>query len=138
MANLDLWVINRGSVPTCLREQGNSIVDITLGSPEVVRLVMDWKVDDGTESLSDHKYIRFCPRKKMISHGDRALACFPRWNFKKIDKDIFNALYTRLWPAFREKDTINDDVKHLENTLTQACDLAMPRIKSVGNKKTIY
>lgn len=37
-----------------------------------------------------------------------------------------------------EKKTIDEDIKYLENTLTQACDLIMPKVKSIRNKKATY
>ncbi|KMQ93365.1 hypothetical protein RF55_6537 [Lasius niger] len=129
----------RGSVPTCVREQGSSIVDITMGSSEVARMIGDWRVDDGAESLSDHRYVKFSLGEKVVLDRDKALAYFPRWNYKKIDRDVFNAtLHARLWSIFREKDTIDEDIKYLENTLTQACDLVMPKIKSIRDKKATY
>ncbi|KAJ0179616.1 hypothetical protein K1T71_005328 [Dendrolimus kikuchii] len=54
-----LVVLNRGSVHTCVRQQGGSIVDVTFASPELARRVRDWRVVTGVETLSDHRYIRF-------------------------------------------------------------------------------
>jgi len=55
-AELGLVVLNRGS---CVRHNGGSVVDVTFGSPPVVRKVVDWKVMTGSETLSDHRYIRW-------------------------------------------------------------------------------
>lgn len=88
----------------CVRKQGSSIVDVTMGSPGIARMIGDWKVDDNTESLFDHRYVRFSLGEKIVSHCDEALAYFPRWNYKKIDKDVFNAaLHARFWSIFRER-----------------------------------
>ena len=58
VAELGLLVLNRGSVHTCVRHNGGSIVDITLGTPPVARMVFGWRVMAGSETLSDHRYIR--------------------------------------------------------------------------------
>jgi len=54
-----LCVLNRGRVSTCVRPQGESIVDITMGSPYAARMVSGWRVvkDMRGETLSDHLYI---------------------------------------------------------------------------------
>ncbi|XP_025985789.1 uncharacterized protein LOC113002890 [Solenopsis invicta] len=55
-AALDLHIINRGSVPTCVAARGSSIVDITMGSPEAHGKITEWTVSD-EETLYDHRYI---------------------------------------------------------------------------------
>ncbi|KAJ0175603.1 hypothetical protein K1T71_008762 [Dendrolimus kikuchii] len=54
-----LVVLNRGSVNTCVRQQGGSIVDLTFASPALARGVRNWRVLERLETLSDHRYIRF-------------------------------------------------------------------------------
>jgi hypothetical protein len=56
---LNLLVLNRGCVPTCVRYNGESVIDITFGSPQIARMVLDWRVEEGEEFGSDHCLIRF-------------------------------------------------------------------------------
>lgn len=54
---MDLVVLNRGREWTCVRRNGGSIVDVTMGSPEAARMITDWEVMVGLETLSGHRYI---------------------------------------------------------------------------------
>ena len=53
-AGLDLQLLNSGNVNTCVRWQGESIVDLTWVFPAAVRQVARWKVLEDKETLSDH------------------------------------------------------------------------------------
>ncbi|EFN60834.1 hypothetical protein EAG_00376, partial [Camponotus floridanus] len=56
---LDLRLVNVGSVPTCVRTQGSSIVDTTWSSADMISKVSRWRVEEDEISLSDHRYITF-------------------------------------------------------------------------------
>ena len=56
-AELDLHLLNRGNQSTCVRWQGESIVDLSWASLSAARRVQQWRVAVETESLSDHLYI---------------------------------------------------------------------------------
>ncbi|KMQ82339.1 reverse transcriptase [Lasius niger] len=92
----------------CVRKQGSSIVDVTMGSPGIARMIGDWKVDDNTESLFDHRYIKMSLTLHYMPDSGQSL-----------------------------KKDIDEDIKHLEDTLTQTCDLAMPKMKSVKKRLPI-
>lgn len=53
-----LVLLNEGNKPTFEVNNRTSIADLTLVSPELKRSTLNWMVME-TESLSDHKYIRF-------------------------------------------------------------------------------
>jgi hypothetical protein len=36
---LNLLVLNRGCVPKCVRDNGESVIDVTFGSPQLARIV---------------------------------------------------------------------------------------------------
>ncbi|KMQ82380.1 reverse transcriptase, partial [Lasius niger] len=42
-AKRDLRIINEGDVPTCVRPQGSSIVDLTWSSPDLQPLITNWQ-----------------------------------------------------------------------------------------------
>ena len=52
-AELDMRLINEGSRSTCVRWQGESIVDLTWASPSAARKVRSWEVTVDLETLSD-------------------------------------------------------------------------------------
>ncbi|XP_032690750.1 uncharacterized protein LOC116853689 [Odontomachus brunneus] len=56
-ATRGLFLINTGSVSTCVRPQGESIVDLTFGNRPAVRTVRDWRVATETDINSDHLLI---------------------------------------------------------------------------------
>lgn len=56
VAALDLTIINKGNTSTCIRRQGESIVDLTIVSAEIINKIQEWNVIE-QETLSDHKYI---------------------------------------------------------------------------------
>ncbi|XP_029176056.1 uncharacterized protein LOC114944331 [Nylanderia fulva] len=92
-AEHDLRLINVGSVPTCIRPQGWSIIDLTWATGDINGCINEWKVLSSVESLSDHDYIamkvgrvsanRTKPRKNRFR--------YPRWNWNKLDEDMFHA-----------------------------------------------
>jgi hypothetical protein len=57
-ATLDLRLLNRGFVPTCVRWQGESIVDLSWATPSALAMVSGWRVAEEVVSLSDHRHVR--------------------------------------------------------------------------------
>lgn len=55
--SLGLTLLNVGKEATCVRPQGESIVDLTWASPAALRMVGGWRVATELETLSDHRYI---------------------------------------------------------------------------------
>jgi len=53
-AELGLSILNSGTRSTCVRPQGQSIVDLSWVSPSAARLIGEWRVMVDAESLSDH------------------------------------------------------------------------------------
>ena len=51
-----LVIENRGSVPTCVRWRGESVVDVTFASSDLSPRVTDWRVVEEVETYSDHRY----------------------------------------------------------------------------------
>ncbi|EFN76958.1 hypothetical protein EAI_02978, partial [Harpegnathos saltator] len=56
-AGLGLLLMNRGSASTCVRPNGESVIDFTWASPSAARMFWEWAVVTGGENLSDHRYI---------------------------------------------------------------------------------
>jgi hypothetical protein len=54
----NLEILNRGNEPTFCNSRRVEVLDITLGSCELLERIMDWEVSS-EPSLSDHRYIMF-------------------------------------------------------------------------------
>lgn len=57
VARESLVIHNRGDAPTFRRNNQVSYIDLTISSASIANRVTNWKVDDETETLSDHNYI---------------------------------------------------------------------------------
>ena len=83
-----LVVLNRGSVPTCVRMRGESVVDISFASPALSPRVIDWRVMEGVETYSDHRYIRFDVSTQTSSAPVQQAPSGPRWALKQLDREL--------------------------------------------------
>lgn len=141
-AEMGLACMNLGRASTCVRAQGESIVDLTWASPSAARMFEEWTVLDGLESMSDHVYIGYTltipggPRRR--ERGDRAGR---RWSTRKFDPDRMTAaLLARFWPQEREDDPprrLENRARDLRDAISEACDFAMPRARP-RPKKAMY
>ena len=113
-AELDLRLINERSKSTCIRWQGESIVDLTWASTSAACRIKDWKVEDGLESLSDHRYITMkilsddhwtSLRNNEKGSGERAnrlqeTSPDTRWAIKKMDRSrLLTMAQATAWAA---------------------------------------
>ena len=138
-----LSVVNRGSVSTCVRQHGGSIVDITLASAALASCVRDWEVQEGVETLSDHRYIRFGvsalpnspPSPVRSRRGDG-----PRWAVKHLDRELLaEAALVQSWlPTSTEPVDVDAEAQWFCGALTTVCDAAMPRAKPPKAKRQVY
>ncbi|KMQ92649.1 reverse transcriptase [Lasius niger] len=142
-AGIGLQVANEGTTPICVRPQGSSIPDITWATAEVIGLIEKWKVDSGSESLSDHKYIEFninlgSRRSQKLT---RRIEPYPRWNWKKLDVSMFHmALEWACAVGKTETEwiSVEDRQRWLQRITREACDSAAPRHRSRVPKKQTY
>lgn len=139
--NEGLVIMNDGKTETCVRAQGSSMVDVTIGTEKAARDIRDWKVDTYVETLSDHKYITFrtvgSGSGKEMSRGKS----FPRWNSKKCDWDWFAAsILCGDWTnkqrisEFINEGEIEKAERMMKRIVKDACDSAMKRAKTGKNK----
>lgn len=140
-AGRDLRLVNSGRIPTCVRPQGDSIVDLTWVSSGLVRSVRNWCVRDDMESLSDHLYISFVVGgARAGSHGGFA-SPYPRWNLAKLDRELF--VESLEWacgvgPSERELETPEGLGEWLDRVMRVACDASAPRVGSRGPRENAY
>ncbi|XP_039315521.1 uncharacterized protein LOC120360037 [Solenopsis invicta] len=144
-AALDLHVLNRGSVPTCVAARGSSIVDIAMGSPEAHGEITDWSVSD-EETLSDHRYILMevsspTPVREPCARPAEPEGAPPRWSLKHLNPDLaLAAALAKSWETPPEEVDVEEEAAWFRGAMSQICDTAMPRRRTGGppKKKAVY
>lgn len=127
-----LVLINRGSVSTCVRQKGESIVDLTWASPSAARNIREWRVAEDIETLSDYRAIEFLIQDN--TRVDKREGKANRWAMRKLDTDKLRAaLEASTWTqAWSDTDSIEEKVQWLQQTLATVCDLSMLKIRGQG------
>lgn len=122
-AERDLRIANIGNNPTCVRPQSNSVVDLTWVSPDLLYLVREWYVRNEMESLSDHLYISFSVCSDRLGPPPNRMAC-RRWNAKKFDADLFQAIlnWRGLGPPIEDHQNVQRMAKWLDRIMEEAYD----------------
>ena len=153
-AELDLQLINKGRQSTCVRWQGESIVNLTWASPSAARKIRSWKVLVETETLSDHRYIvitmRPLPgeggRNNTRAEADRERrqekTSYPRWALKKLDPErLRTAANAEAWDTPSQELTTTDvdkQAEQIQKQMTNICDAAMPRVRQARKNATYW
>ncbi|XP_025262236.1 uncharacterized protein LOC112637230 [Camponotus floridanus] len=95
--SLELTLLNIGSVATCVRPQGESIVDLTWASPAALRMMRGWRVAAELETLSDHRYIELSLVVQRPPTGPD-MREERRWSLTKLNLDLLMAsMQALLW-----------------------------------------
>ncbi|MBF2463444.1 RNA-directed DNA polymerase [Listeria welshimeri] len=131
-AGLDLRLINVGSESTCVRWQGESVVDLTWATPPAIRMLSGWRVAKEVVTLSDHRHIFF---DVAIRHPDRSSRrqgdTLPRrWALKRLNRDHLEAAaIVAAWPQNAEEISPDPEGESVwfRGTMTSICDASMPR-----------
>lgn len=84
---LDVHLLNEPGVCTCIRPQGSSVVDLSWASAGILGSVREWSVFETAESLSDHLYIGIAVAGSNVTR--EVIVHNTRWNFAKLDPDLF-------------------------------------------------
>nr|XP_034195328.1 uncharacterized protein LOC117611492 [Osmia lignaria] len=139
-AENELRLLNRGSVSTCVRAQGESIVDLSFATPSAVRMVQSWRVMEEAESLSDHRYIRL---EFHSTTNRRPASGLPplRWALKRLDRDaLMAAALAVTWPEQPAGPVadIGEEVEWFRGTMKAICDVAMPRAKCLPRRAAYW
>ncbi|XP_070518826.1 uncharacterized protein [Cardiocondyla obscurior] len=66
VVNLDISILNN-NIPTCVRPQGSSIIDLTLVTRDLGNSIVGWRVYDYDINLSDHRWAswKFCNQTRL-------------------------------------------------------------------------
>ncbi|XP_045772161.1 uncharacterized protein LOC123872074 [Maniola jurtina] len=141
-AELDLRLLNQGSTSTCVRWQGESIVDLTWATPPASRMVSGWRVAEEVVTLSDHRHIVF-----VVSAGTSGIieqqnsSQSQRWALKKLDRDLLvAAACVEAWPE-RIHGVLSDpeeEASWFRETMTRICNTSMPRCRQAKNRAVYW
>ncbi|XP_011862553.1 PREDICTED: uncharacterized protein LOC105559099 [Vollenhovia emeryi] len=135
---LGLHLENKGNASTCVRPQGESIVDLTWTSPGATRMIDSWRVAEDLEILSDHLPIIF---ELTLPDGDGASGDVhqrpPRWAVRKLDPDRLRASLTAETWLEEEPGSAEEQALWIRAAMTRACDAAMPRA-AFKPRKEVY
>lgn len=141
LASTGLVLANEGAVNTCVRQQGGSIVDLTLVSPSVARRVTGWRVLEEIETLSDHRYIRFdifahtSEMGRPITSGGGG----PRWSLKRLNKELLlEAAIVASWVPFPAEAGVEECAEWLNAAMRNICDASMPRAGPYKPRRQTY
>lgn len=119
--------------PTCICPQGSSVIDITLASPLISRIITNWKVLLEYESLSDHRYISFDLDRPALQFT-RARRSLPRWLIKSIDDELFRESLEWACSNRSQLTSANQWISWIGNIMSLACNASMRRYTSSPNR----
>lgn len=137
-ASMDLILINKGAQPTCVRQQGSSIVDVTWATAVLAPYLADWTVNE-EEFLSDHCCITMLLKESLWT-GQRAITTtsttstfsFSRWKWSAANLDLFAALltgYDWITPLDEDSEDPVDAAREYRRAIYRACKSAIPKAK---------
>jgi hypothetical protein len=139
-ASTGLSLLNRGTVHTCVRREGGSIVDLTFAAPALATRVVDWRVEP-TETLSDHRYVRFdVSNVGPQGAARRGPSPFPRWALIRLDREAAGeAAFVQDWlsPAVDVLD-VDAAAAQLRASMTEVCNSSMPRSRRPAPRRAVY
>ncbi|GAB1860790.1 Reverse transcriptase [Camponotus japonicus] len=134
----DLIILNQGNKPTCIRHQGQSIVDLTWCNSVARPSIVSWDVLD-TETLSDHVYIAFeidVSRDPLITRKKKK---YQRWSYKKMDCDKFREALS--WKCtnriHNEAEDVDAMAGWIQEAITEACNYSTPKVAK-ARKTGVY
>lgn len=136
----ELRLLNKGAKYTCVRPQGSSIIDLSWASPCLMNRVKNWSVLDEVETLSDHQYIEIILEKPHTDKRSKAPKAH-RWNFRKLDEELFGEVLNFLLSAELPVNTGNDPDEYadwIRKIMTSACNVAAPLVAQKNARRQVY
>lgn len=132
-------VANKGSDATCVRANGESIVDVTFTSTQLSCCIQDWEVLTEVETLSDHRYIRFCILPPSANPVPVSTELGPKWALKSLNKEQAElATIVQAWcpsPASVEPEK---EAEWFRGALTNIADAAMRRSRPGPHRTSVF
>ncbi|RXF70876.1 hypothetical protein EKK70_17630, partial [Desulfovibrio sp. DS-1] len=126
----NLSILNQGSVQTCVRARGGSIIDLSFATHAAARRVVGWRVLEEVETLSDHLYIRFELSPSPSANPVQGPSRLPRWALTKLDAEqAEERAIIECWTYPADLGNLEAQAEHMRKSLKRICDAAMPRAK---------
>ncbi|XP_061380499.1 uncharacterized protein LOC133319550 [Danaus plexippus] len=143
-----LSLLNTGTVQTCVRRSGGSVVDVSFATPTIARRVEGWRVEAGVETLSDHCYIRFevsftpAGRRSPTSSSSspRERSRFPRWALSKLNRELAEeAAVVGRWSLPESAELgVDEGASRFGDVLQNVCRAAMPPVGRPPPRGAVY
>lgn len=138
----DLRLMNQGTIPTCVRTQGCSMIDLTWATSNLASSIAEWEVKEDLETGSDHQYILFKYVSNNQQRGTRNKRKEVRWNLKGINQEYFDMVMDwkcAVGPVEGELVTPNGPGGEcLDRTIKEVCEETVPKITNNRFKKQVY
>lgn len=137
---LDIRLLNTGVTYTCIRPQGSSIIDLSWASSGLIERIEGWSVLEQMETLSDHLYIVFTLKKSLTSNRGNVFN-HKRWNFNKLDDELFSEALELLTNAVLPDNLDNDLEKYvdwIQSIMRSACNTSAPLVKGKNKRRQMY
>lgn len=145
----NLIVVNEGDLPTCIRPQGVSWIDLTWATPMVARRIRGWKVETEELSLSDHCFITFSIGIGEEGNGlgrngrnvrevlDGINKCV-RWKMDTLDQEVYDQVLEWKCDERLAEEDVEKDAEWIHQAMTEAADAAMQRARKRTDKRQVY
>ncbi|XP_018366431.1 PREDICTED: uncharacterized protein LOC108763377, partial [Trachymyrmex cornetzi] len=131
ISDLGLCCLSTGGASTCVRPQGESVVDVAFASPSIAAtLVSYWVL--GLETLSDHLYVHLGFGETGYQATRRSHPRPARWALRSFDRDRMEAaIIAGTWVPAPPAETWDVEKAAIcsRNIVRDACDVAMARAR---------
>lgn len=144
----ELILVNKGSTPTCTRQQGDSIIDTTWVNPRTTSLLHDWRVTEDAMTYSDHNYIEFSLGDKGLNKELRTRQIinrsnYPKWSTKNFDSDIFAETIECYCEGYNKDPDLSSMDPHesalwIKRVMTDASDISMKRMGTHPRRRQVH
>lgn len=130
ISGLNLRICNQVGVPTCVRVQGNSVIDLAFVSNKINNRYVEWSVCD-TKVYSDDVMIRLSISKNTRRIHAPTIPFGRCWSTKNMDNDRFLAVLIAYdWcNGSLNYDSVDCDqaVELFNDRVAKICDVVLPR-----------
>ncbi len=127
MIETGLGIANVGSVPTYVRSNAQSIIDITMHTNGIEEYITDWRVEQGTDLHSDHRLITFNLKKRCLRNC-KPTRNLKRANWQKFRKHLNGAFSFNSKHYWTVKD-LENEANVMHEIIQQAMDVVAPKVQ---------
>lgn len=131
MAQRNLVSHTKGDVPTFVRGNSRSTLDLTITSMNMVDNLGPVIVED-TENLSDHQYVTFAIHTNQ-TEIERTAISGRKWNANKVDETKFRRCIAKSGGS----ESVQNEYLLIE-LLTNTCKVSMPCNQRNPRRKPVY